>query len=175
MEIQFRWLTLHSWTLNWTQLNYSAISSQPPSKSSTQLFVPSTVLKITPRHGLHGKHFLLLSRMQVYWPLIEQWIYANHIQNTSSETSFIVATCFIVATSFIVACAYFGSTCHEIFLPTWHLKRMTLWQQSTGTSCLSDANVLCRIWNEATVKFSGVYRVQPEISGLLLYLATVSL
>jgi hypothetical protein len=36
---------------------------------SDLLALASIVFKITTRHGPHGKHFLLLSRMRVYWPL----------------------------------------------------------------------------------------------------------
>jgi hypothetical protein len=45
--------------------------------SITPLYsVPSfdCTLFITPRHGPHGKHRLLLSRMCVYWSITQQWM-----------------------------------------------------------------------------------------------------
>jgi hypothetical protein len=53
------------WTLhrNYTdfQLNYLVLRCTPS--------VLLTNLLITPRHGPHGKHHILLSRMRVYWPV----------------------------------------------------------------------------------------------------------
>jgi hypothetical protein len=56
---------------------------------------------ITHRHGPHGKHSLLLSRMRVYWPVTYQGIYANNTGKTFCENGS------------IVACAYFWR-CLEI-------------------------------------------------------------
>jgi hypothetical protein len=66
------WLTLQSWTListYSTQLESHFFSASLEGLDSNWLFVASTVLKITTRHGPQGKRFLLLSRMRVYWPV----------------------------------------------------------------------------------------------------------
>jgi hypothetical protein len=41
-------------------------SNPRPSRMTS---LASIVFKITPRHGPHGKHFLLFSRVRVYWPV----------------------------------------------------------------------------------------------------------
>jgi hypothetical protein len=56
------WLTLHTWSListDWLQRHLFSASLAEP--LSTQLTVVTIVFKITPRHGHHGKHFLLSS------------------------------------------------------------------------------------------------------------------
>jgi hypothetical protein len=78
------WLTLHSWTLTSTACSVDCLQDNSSARTLR-------------------KHRLLLSRMSVYWTVTQQWIYANHIENTSCDAGS------------IVTCAYFGR-CLELGL-----------------------------------------------------------